>query len=179
MTVNSYEQGRAARLSPRGVTPGLMTPSARPREKLVSRTARLVGLLLLGLSACSAQRAAPTTPPAASGGPTSTPFVYPGIKEPPTVPAAEANLTDDEEVIGVVIKGKPRAYRLAPFAGMLHHVVNDVVNKAAVTVTYCDRTDCIRTFTADGDRPLPVMLGGYNGGLLLRVGDDFFLQDTG
>jgi hypothetical protein len=139
----------------------------------------LSALSLLALAGCSGPPP-PGGAAATMGTPMqSTPFVWPGIKEPPATPAAEAKLADDEEVIGITVKGRARAYRVAAFKSMTRHVVNDVVNKKAVTVTYCDRADCVRTFTANRDAPLPVMLGGYRGEMLLRVGDEFFEQKSG
>ena len=101
------------------------------------------------------------------------------VNRPRTVPAAKASLADDEVVVGVVVGGKARAYRLNAFKFIAYHVVNDVIDKTAVTITYCDRDDCLRAFTADADEPLPVGVGGFHEGLLLRVGDSQFQQKTG
>ena len=101
------------------------------------------------------------------------------VNRPPTVPAAEALLADDDIVIGVVVGGKARAYRLKAFKFIARHVVNDVINGTAVTVTYCDRDGCLRAFAADVDEPLPVRVGGFREGLLLRIGDSYFEQKTG
>ena len=108
------------------------------------------------------------------------PFRLPDqVNRPPTVPAAEALLADDDIVIGVVVGGKARAYRLKAFKFIARHVVNDVINGTAVTVTYCDRDGCLRAFAADVDEPLPVRVGGFREGLLLRIGDSYFEQKTG
>jgi hypothetical protein len=112
-------------------------------------------------------------------GPRATPFMWPGVNRPPTVPAAAADLADDEPVIGIVVAGRPRAYRLKALAAMTGHVVNDVVAGSAVTVTHCDRTHCTRIFTASISEPLPIMTGGYKEGLLLKVGDGFYHQADG
>ena len=50
-----------------------------------------------------------------------------------------------------------------------NHVVNDVVDGIPVTVTYCDRMDCTRVFTADGGDPLAIGVTGYSEGLLIRA----------
>ena len=133
----------------------------------------------------------PTRPPAdqppAAGppasptglGPRSTPFVWPAVRTPPTVPAAKANLADDEKVVGVMVNGRPRAYRVTALAKLTGHVVNDLIAGTAVSVTHCDRTGCTRVFSADTGEPLPIMTGGYQEGLLLKVGDGFYRQRDG
>jgi Protein of unknown function (DUF3179) len=111
--------------------------------------------------------------------PPATPFIWPGVALPAVVPAAAAELADDEPVIGVVVRGKPRAYRVKALASSTGHVVNDLLAGAPVTVTHCDRTGCTRVFGGDGTEALAVMTGGYSGGLLLRVGGRFYHQVDG
>jgi hypothetical protein len=79
----------------------------------------------------------------------NTPFISPGIDNPMMVDSSNANLRDDEVVIGINLNGAYRAYPLSKLSAIVDHVVNDAVrlndgNTAALTVTYCDRTDCIR-----------------------------------
>src|SRR5438132_1440079 len=69
----------------------------------------------------------------------ATPFFYPGINEPPTVPAAQATLADDEEVIGVSVDGRSRAYCTSAFLGPQRHVVNDMLFDRPITVPFWDR----------------------------------------
>jgi len=122
----------------------------------------------------------PTRPQAPGYGPqSSTPFIRPGKTRPPTVPAAAADLADDEQVIGVVASGKARAYRRAAFSGMVNHVVNDLVGETPVTVTHCDRDGCSRVFTGDGKEPLAFKTGGFLEGMLLYVDGVFYDQSTG
>ena len=55
--------------------------------------------------------------------------------DPATVPAREARfLKDDDEVLGLVIRGKARAYAVTMLS--YHHVVNDVIAGIPVAVTY-------------------------------------------
>lgn len=55
--------------------------------------------------------------------------------DPKTVPAAEAGfLLDDEEVYGIVVAERARAYSIRMLA--YHHVVNDVMAGTPVAVTY-------------------------------------------
>ena len=112
------------------------------------------------------------------------------IELPPLVaPVAstpdEARVRSDADVIGVTVDGRHRAYVVATLTPIREHVVNDLVGNTPLTVTYCDRTDCVRAFTAD-DRstPLDLAVGGWvraNGrsGMLLRSGRHRYLQATG
>jgi hypothetical protein len=138
---------------------------------------RLVGCSLVSLAACS-----PPEPPPPPGErpPQSTPFVAPGVRCPPVRPADDASVADDAEVVGVGVAGRARAYLLKALAPTTSHVVNDLVADVPVTVTYCDRTGCVRAFT-DNSRgnPLDVWAGGYHNGLLLKIGPVFFQQDSG
>lgn len=120
------------------------------------------------------QSTAPVIPPM-----DATPFVWPGTSRPPTVKAADAGLADDELVIGVLAKGKPRAYRRSALAGMTHHVVNDVVGDTPVTVAHCDRSGCSRVYTSNGTEPLRLMTGGYLNGMLVYLDGVFYELESG
>src|SRR5262249_58636248 len=111
-------------------------------------------------------------PPGVGSGGTPTPFVWRGIRPPPVQAAAAAQLPDDAPVAGVVAGGQARAYLLTAMTGLTAHVVNDLVGGTPVTVTYCDRTDCLCGFTADTPgQPLEVNVGGWAGKLMLKGGD--------
>ncbi len=122
----------------------------------------------------------PTDGPPPGGTQPSTPFYWPGIRHPPTRPADRVELADDAEVVGVTVGGKARAYVLDAFRGPTRHVVNDLVEDVPVTITFCDRTGCVKTFTSDGrGTPLDVDTGGwYQNRLFLRVGGDAYYQDA-
>jgi hypothetical protein len=106
-----------------------------------------------------------------------------GIQTPPTLSAAAAvSVEDDAEVIGVSAGGHDRAYLVrALSAGPERHVVNDVLGNQAVSVTYCDFTDCCRTFTGgQSGKPLELDVSGWlHQGLALRVQDKDYAQATG
>lgn len=104
---------------------------------------------------------------------------HPGLVRPPSAPAATVTLKDTDAVIGVVVDGRPRAYVVNALSNPRTHVVDDVVAGHPVTVTYCDRKDCTRVFTGDGDGPLDVNVGGYDDGLLLRINGRRYRQDSG
>jgi hypothetical protein len=95
--------------------------------------------------------------------------------------AAEAELRDDEAIIGVVVSGEPRAYLVSALgAGPDQHVVNDSIAGAPITVTYCDRTDVARVLTDDSrEGALDVAIAGLrNGRLLLYVNGRPCLQES-
>jgi len=108
-------------------------------------------------------------------------FEIPGLQKPHALPATAAKIDDLDEVIGVVVKGKSRAYWLEALKYPSRHIVNDVVAGAPVSVTYCDNTDCTRVYTGrDSSTPLDVNLGGlYGTEMLLKVRGVRYLQATG
>jgi hypothetical protein len=111
--------------------------------------------------------------------PPSASLVLPGVREPPAVPAPDARLADDEPVIGVRVRGRPRAYKVRALYGPHRHVVNDVVRGTPVTVTHCDADGCTRVYTGPGGDPLDVGVGGFIGGLILHARGRFYYQETG
>jgi hypothetical protein len=108
-------------------------------------------------------------------------FFSDGIRQPPTRSAEDARLADVEEVIGVEVGGKARAYRLEAMKNRGEHIINDIVSGVPVTVTYCDVANCVRAFTnPKGDAPLDISLGGLKGDrMVVIVGGTSFFQDSG
>jgi Protein of unknown function (DUF3179) len=108
-------------------------------------------------------------------------FEMPGLQSPPALPATASKIADDDEVIGVVVSGKPRAYWLKALKYPPWHIVNDVVAGVPVSVTHCDRTNCTRVYTsADSSTPLDLNLGGlYGKEMVVEVGGALYLQETG
>ena len=104
----------------------------------------------------------------------------PGVRTPPTVAAEVAGLDDAEDVIGVVVNGAARAYRLSALRDPRRHVVNDLVGDAPVSVAYCDRTGCIRTYTGPGVEPLRVGIAGLrDGGLVVKLNGVYYDHRSG
>lgn len=155
-----------------------------PGLNLTSRLG-LTGLCLL--AGCSSGVEPPPTPapqppipaPAKSGAPTltSTPFIVPAVRNPELFPADEVSLPDSAPVIGIVAGEAARAYLCEAMASMMTHVVSDMVGETRMSITYCDRTDCVRVLrTADGQAP-DVMTGGFDKGqMLLKVGPRMYPQ---
>ena len=74
-----------------------------------------------------------------------------GILRPPTLPADTAEVADNDEVIGVVAKGKARAYRIKALGDMRQHIVNDVVGGVPVSLAYCGLSQCVRAYRIGGE----------------------------
>lgn len=108
--------------------------------------------------------------------------IYSSLDRPPTVAAHETWLDDDEEVLGVVVEGHARAYRLRALQSPENHVVNDLIGNQPVSVTYCPVSQCTRAFTdPTSDAPLDITVGGLYrpSGLVLRVQGKYYEQING
>jgi hypothetical protein len=108
-------------------------------------------------------------------------FEMPGLRNPRAYSAETSKIPDNDEVIGVVINGQPRAYWLKALKYPPWHIVNDVVAGVPVSVTYCDRTNCTRVYTnGQSSAPLDVNLGGlYGKEMVVNVAGSLYLQDSG
>jgi Protein of unknown function (DUF3179) len=154
--------------------------AAPPRSPLL-----LTLSLLLLISGCAAALIIfwPAEPPPqpATHRPTKlemTPFAWPGVRQPPTRPAAEVDVPGDAAVIGVSAGGKHRAYLIQGVERRLPAVVNDLLEDTPVTVTYCEQTGHARVFTADAHgAPLNIGLGGLGKRMLLRLPKGSYWQD--
>ena len=104
----------------------------------------------------------------------------PSISRPPTRRAEQAKLPDYEEVIGIVVNGKARAYRVKAFDDPSRHIVNDLIGDRPVTVTYCDLSDCARAYAGPrGGPPLEVFQAGTKGPeMILKVGETYYWHRT-
>ncbi|MCI0376186.1 MAG: DUF3179 domain-containing protein [Gemmataceae bacterium] len=111
----------------------------------------------------------------------ATPMMLPGIKSPVAVSADEAGLADDAEVAGVRLHGKARAYLIVELSKMDAHVVNDQLGGNPVSVTFCDKNDCLRGFTSEKTTgPLQLGMGGWHGqGLILTYAGTMYAQENG
>jgi hypothetical protein len=103
-----------------------------------------------------------------------------GVRTPHAVAAEAAGLDDAEEVVGVAVNGAARAYRLGALRDPRRHVVNDLVGGGPVSVAYCDRTGCIRTYTGPGAEPLRVGIAGLrDGGLVVKLDGVYYDHRSG
>lgn len=125
---------------------------------------RLHRLLLAGglvSTGCGEPPAVGPAPPPMTG---ATPFMVPPLQRPPLQAAEAAVLADDQDIIGIVVNGAARAYSTRAMSAMRYHVVNDSIAGTSATVTYCDRTDCVKVFGLKGAAdPLSLSIAGWNG----------------
>ena len=121
----------------------------------------------------------PTTPIMADSD--YIPRTSPSLTQPPTRTASHARLADGEAVIGIVVVGRARAYRLRALGGQQSHIVNDLVDGVPVSVTYCDLAHCVRGFAGKRSRkPLDISLKGLkNGRMIISAQGAAFFQDSG
>jgi hypothetical protein len=109
----------------------------------------------------------------------------PPVEAKKPVPAKTATLPYDAVVLAVSVGGKHRAYPVAAMSTSINHVINDRINNRPVTVVYCDRTQCVRAFTAaEGQPPLGLAVGGWlnEGGvkdMLVRNGSHRYQLKSG
>jgi Protein of unknown function (DUF3179) len=110
-------------------------------------------------------------------------YPYPAdlVVRPPVVNADAARLDDAEEVIGVEVAGKARAYRLKAMRNRDLHVINDLIGEVPVTVAYCDLSDCVRGYTdAKGKEPLDIAVAGLNNSeMVVKSGGVLYVHKTG
>ncbi|MCP4788209.1 MAG: DUF3179 domain-containing protein [Fuerstiella sp.] len=109
-----------------------------------------------------------------------TPFMSEGIQRPEIVDAGSAGFSEEERVIGVVAGDEARAYSIKSMSGMSSHVVNDVIGTTPVSMTYCDRTDCVRVFTGGTPgKPISLSVGGFSDGeMLIMFQDQTYKQSS-
>ncbi len=114
-------------------------------------------------------------PPTRGGWQGDTPFILPVFQHPRIVPADEANLPDDAEVIGVRGDGWSRAYAVSALSRVQSHVVNDLIGDTPLTIAFCDRTKNVRCLSSElQGQPLAVRLGGWKDGQMLLMLDHRF-----
>ena len=105
-----------------------------------------------------------------------------GVLCPPTVPAEAAELSGDDEVIGVEVHGKTRAYALRALGRVMQHIVNDLVGGVPVSVVYCDLDHCTRVYTSHRrSEPLDIALTGVlaRKGMILKIEGVDYQQRSG
>ena len=93
-----------------------------------------------------------------------------------------AELNGDDEVIGVEIDGKTRAYALTALRFMQQHIINDLLGGVPVSVAYCDLTDCTHVYTSSRkSEPLDIAQGGVlkRKGMVLNIEGVYYRHGSG
>ncbi len=118
---------------------------------------------------------------AAPSGPQWAHIALNGVNRPPVLEADQADLGADEEVLGVEVGGKARAYRLDALRDKTRHVVNDLVGGVPVSVSYCDIFDCARAYTEPhGSSPLGISVAGLlKDSMVIKIGETYYSHKTG
>jgi len=91
------------------------------------------------------------------------PLDIPGVTNPRFYDPKEVIIPDYAEVMGVIIKGVPRAYLLAGMYSGESHVVHDTLEGSNLTLTYCDLSDCVRAYDRGSMPSAQVRMGGWDG----------------
>jgi hypothetical protein len=107
-----------------------------------------------------------------------------GLTRPPTSGIEGSGMRDEDEVIGVEVGGRSRAYRLGALRGRTHHIVNDLLGGVPVSVAYCDLTECVRAYTDPrGTAPLGLTVGGLYFGdetdMVVKLDGVFYFLKSG
>jgi hypothetical protein len=105
-----------------------------------------------------------------------------GVHGPPTVPAEAAKLSGDDDVIGVEVNGKARAYTVRALSRVMQHIVNDELGGVPISVTYCDLDRCTRVYTSHRrSEPLDIALTGFlaRKGMILKIEGVDYQQQSG
>jgi hypothetical protein len=78
--------------------------------------------------------------------------IIPPLDDPPALPGKDARLSDETQVLGIVVEGEPHAWPM----GILipHHIINETVQGRPVTAAYCPacRSGYVFDPVVDGQR---------------------------
>jgi len=64
------------------------------------------------------------------------PRAFPAIKDAPVSSAADADLADNELVLGVVVNGEARAYPINMLTGPKREIINDQLGERRIAATW-------------------------------------------
>jgi hypothetical protein len=111
----------------------------------------------------------------------NTPMMWPGVRQPVAVAADAARIEPGDEVIGVSVGDKHRAYHLHALDNPGRQVVNDLLGDVPVTVTYSDRANHVSVFTGPNKgKPLDMGIGGWlQGRMAVTLNQILYDQETG
>lgn len=86
----------------------------------------------------------------------------PGVESSKFIEANAAKLNPTTEIVGIVRSGKHYAFVLQFMSKPQDHIVNMLIDNKPISVTYCDRVDCVRVLTNDSEAPIQLRVGGLD-----------------
>jgi hypothetical protein len=103
------------------------------------------------------------------------------IVRPSTVRPGEAELPENDSVIGVVVDGNARAYALRSLRHLRQHVVNDLIGGVPISVTHCDVTECTHVYASrKRSEPLDIRQAGFRDGqMILKIEGVYYGHSSG
>lgn len=91
-----------------------------------------------------------------------TPFIRLGLRKPKIYAINDVTIPDDAPAFGVIVGNECRAYLRDAMSAMSSHIVNDLLTQTPVSITYCDRTECLRACISDPTgQPTGLWIGGF------------------
>ena len=103
------------------------------------------------------------------------------IAKPPTFKkAANAEIADDQPIIGIIDSSLAYAFPLDMLSNPRRHVVNFAGSDSAMSVSYCDISGCVRVFQDKDSTEIPLRVGGLDldDKMVLVYGDQWYTQDS-
>ena len=103
------------------------------------------------------------------------------IVDPTILKSTETTMRPEDLVIGINISGHSRAYRLTALDHPTGHMINDLIGTDRVLVTYCNLSQCIRTYTNPGSSvPLDAeVVGLLNSEMVVKLQGNMYFQRSG
>lgn len=83
----------------------------------------------------------------------AAPKVIPGISNPALFSADDVTLPEETLIVGIIVDGKARAYVCEAMMPVASCVVNDVIEKTPVTVTFHGPTKGVRVLAGESSGP--------------------------
>ena len=89
-------------------------------------------------------------------------------------------IDDQAGIIGIEVGGRYRAYLIKSLSYIECHIVNDLIDDVPVSVTYCDRKDCIKVYSSTTrGKIIDLSLAGiFKDDLILQFGGKTYEQSA-
>ncbi len=87
---------------------------------------------------------------------------FPGVEQPTLLDVESVELPLSTPIVGVEVDGEFCAFVLESMLDPRHHIVNLMLKRTPLSVTYCNLVDCVRVLTRDSETPIPLRVGGLD-----------------